>query len=60
MVVRATSEDFPKARQIKVKPFHQVDVDSCSSSATCIEGYNYAAVFVDYCCGFLLDLQNDD
>jgi hypothetical protein len=40
MIGKATLEDLPKARQVKVKPLHQINVDSCSSSIPSIEGYN--------------------
>ncbi len=46
MIGKAKLEDFSKARQIKVKPLHQINVDSFSSS---VEGYNHAVVFVDKC-----------
>jgi hypothetical protein len=51
MIGKATVEDFPKARQVKVKPLHQINFDSFSesSSIASIEGYNHAVVFVDKC-----------
>jgi hypothetical protein len=52
MIGKATLEDFPKARQVKVKPLHQMNVGSFSSSVASIEGYNHAVVFVDKCTGY--------
>jgi hypothetical protein len=52
MIGKATLEDLPKARQVKVKPLHQINVDSFSSSIPSIEGYNHAVVFVDKCTGY--------
>ncbi len=52
MIGKATLEDFPKARQVKVKPLHQINVDSFPSSVPSIEGYNHAVVFVDKCNGY--------
>jgi hypothetical protein len=52
MIGKATLEDLPKARQVKVKPLHQISVDSFSSSIPSIEGYNHAVVFVDKCTGY--------
>jgi hypothetical protein len=52
MIGKATLEDFPKARQVKVKPLYQINVDSFSSSIPPIEGYNHAVVFVDKCTGY--------
>ncbi len=52
MIGKATLEDFPKARQVKVKPLHQINVDSFSSSVPSIEGYNHAVVLVDKCIGY--------
>ena len=49
MIGKATLKDLPKARQVKVKPLHQINVDSFSSSIPSIEGYNHAVVFVDKC-----------
>jgi hypothetical protein len=49
MIKKATLEDFPKARQVNVKPLHQINVDSFSSSVASIAGYNHAVVFVDKC-----------
>jgi hypothetical protein len=43
---------LPKARQVKVRHLHQINVDSFSSSIPSIEGYNHAAVFVDKCTGY--------
>ncbi len=52
MIGKAILEDFPKAKQVKVKPIHQINVDSFSSSIpSFIEGYNHAVVFVDKCTG---------
>ena len=48
---KATFEDFPKARQAKVKTLHQINVDLFSSSVPSIEGYNHAVVFVEKCTG---------
>jgi hypothetical protein len=50
-------EDFLKARQVKVKPLHQIDVDLFSSSVSSIEGYNHAVVFVDL---MQIDLWDED
>jgi hypothetical protein len=44
MIGKVPLEDFPKARQAKVKPLHQINVDSFSSSVAYIEGYNHAVV----------------
>jgi hypothetical protein len=52
MIGKATLEDFPKTRQVKVKPLHQINVDSLSSSIPAIEGYIYAVIFVDKCTGY--------
>jgi hypothetical protein len=52
MIGKATLEDFPKARQVKAKPLHQINVDSFSSSVASIEGYNHAVVFLDKCTGY--------
>jgi hypothetical protein len=52
MIGNVTMEDFPEARQVKAKPLHQINVDSFSSSATSIEGYNHAVVFVGKCTGY--------
>jgi hypothetical protein len=49
MIGKATFEDFPQARQAKVKPLHQINVYSFSTSVPSIEGYNHAVVFVDKC-----------
>jgi hypothetical protein len=38
MIGKAALEDFPKARQVKVKPLHQINVDSFSSSVPSIAG----------------------
>ena len=37
MIGKAALEDFPKARQVKAKPLHQINVDSFSSSVASIE-----------------------
>jgi hypothetical protein len=52
MIGKATLEDFPKARQVKVKPLHQINVDSFSSSIPSTEGFNHAVVFVEKCTGY--------
>jgi hypothetical protein len=52
MIGKATLEDFPKARHIKVKPLHQINVDAFSSSIPSIQVYNHAVVFVDKCTGY--------
>jgi hypothetical protein len=52
MIGKATLEDFPKARQVKVKPLHQINVDSFSSSIPSIEGCNHAVVFDDKYTGY--------
>ncbi len=52
MIVKATSEDFPKVRQVKVKQLHQIHRDSFLSSATSLQEYNHAVVFVDKCTGY--------
>jgi len=45
-------EGLPKTRQVKVKPLHQINVDSFSSSIPSIKGYNHAVVFIDKCTGY--------
>jgi hypothetical protein len=50
---KARLGDFPKARQVKVKPLHQINVDSFSSSVPSIEGHNHAVVFVEKCTGYI-------
>jgi hypothetical protein len=52
MIGKAILEDFPKARQVKVKPQHQINVDSFSFSVASIAGHNHAVVFVDKCSGY--------
>ncbi len=52
MIGIATLEDFHKARQVKVKPLHQINVDSFSSSIPSIEVCNHAVAFVDKCTGY--------
>ncbi len=58
MLGKATWEYFPKARQVKVKPLHQINVHSFSSSVPSIEGYNHAVVFETY--RIQMDMRNDD
>jgi hypothetical protein len=55
-------EDFPKARHVKVKPLHRINVDSFSSSVTSIEGYNHAMAFVDKCTRYrwIYDMKTKD
>jgi hypothetical protein len=48
IIGKETMEDFPEARQVKVKPLHQINVDSLSSSVASIEG----VVIVDKCTGY--------
>ncbi len=48
MIGKATLEYFHKARQVEVKPLHQINVDSDFS----MEGCNNAVVFVDKCTGY--------
>jgi hypothetical protein len=43
MIGKATLEDFHKARQVKVKPLHQINVDSFSSPVTSMEVYNHSS-----------------
>ncbi len=45
MIGKATLEDFPKIRQVKVKPLHQINVDSFSSSVASVEGESHAVVY---------------
>jgi hypothetical protein len=62
MIGKATVKDIPKARQFKVNPLHQINVDSSSSSVTSIDRYNmykHAVVFVVSVPG-KMNLLNED
>ncbi len=52
MLGKATLEDYPCARALKVPPLYQINMDSISYSIKSIEGYNHAVVLVDNQTGY--------
>jgi hypothetical protein len=52
MIGKSTRQDIPGEIQRATKPLQRVNFDLIVSSITSLEGYYYAALFVDDCTGF--------
>ena len=53
MIGKSTLEDLPDLKGRAEEPLTQVNIDVFLLSATSIEGYNYAVVFVDCNSGYM-------